>query len=203
MAISELDRRASKLEDSMDGLKRQRAAEERQAWREANSERLKWEMFLRNHGPESIDWTEESIEKYPDEKEDIKAGIAYREMLQKVLAKYKDHVVDYESMDTIEKAFAYLLEEFGMCMDTCRLFDSDLYRWLDKLGLDEIRPSFVELIKAIDEHTGSIDWREICFLQVNQDAMMKRLFENYEDGRARYLQYKAEHPTENEDSQVG
>jgi hypothetical protein len=52
MAISELDRRASKLEDSMDGLKRQKAAEERQAWRESNSERLKWEMFLRNHGPE-------------------------------------------------------------------------------------------------------------------------------------------------------
>ena len=93
MAISELDRRASKLEDSMDGLKRQKAAEEHQAWRESNSERLKWEMFLRNHGPESIDWTEDSIEKCPDEKEDIKAGIACREMLQKVLAKYKGHVV--------------------------------------------------------------------------------------------------------------
>ena len=104
MAISELGRRASKLEDSMDGLKRQKAAEERQAWRESNSERLKWKMSLRNHGPESIDWTEDSIEKYPDEKEDIKAGIACREMLQKVLAKYKGHVVDYEAMDITEKA---------------------------------------------------------------------------------------------------
>ena len=55
---------------------------------------------------------------------------------------------------------------------------------MGKLGLDEIRPPFVELIKAIDEHKGSSAWREICFLQVNQDAMMKRLFENYEDGQA-------------------
>jgi hypothetical protein len=47
MAISGLDRRASKLEDSMDGIRRQKEADERKAWREANSERLKWEMFLR------------------------------------------------------------------------------------------------------------------------------------------------------------
>ena len=55
-----------------------------------------------------------------------------------------------------------------------------------------VRPPFVELIKAIDEHKGSSAWRKICFLQVNQDAMMKLLFENYEDGRAHYLIYKAE-----------
>ena len=192
MAISGLDRRASKLEDSMDGIRRQKGADERKAWREANSERLKWEMFLRNYGPESIDWTDDCIEKYPDEKEDIKAGIACREMLRRVLAKYKGHVVDYETMDDTEKAFAYLLEEFGMCMDTYRLFDSDLYRWLDKLGLDEIRPSFVELIKAIGERIGSSDWREICFLQENQDGMIKRLFENYEEWRAHYLRFKTE-----------
>jgi antitoxin component HigA of HigAB toxin-antitoxin module len=194
MALSGLDRRASKLEDSMDGLKRQKEADERKAWREANSERLKWEMFLRNHGPESIDWTEEYIEKYPDEKEDLEAGIACREMIQRVLAKYKGHVVDYEDMDSTQKAFAYLLEEFCTYMDTYRLFDSDLDYWQNKLGLDDIRPPFVELIRAIDEHTGSPDWREICYLQTNQDFMMKRLFESYEDGRTRYLRYKAEHP---------
>ncbi|VVB64502.1 Uncharacterised protein [uncultured archaeon] len=194
MALSGLDRRASKLEDSMEGLKRQKEAEERKAWRETNFERLKWEMFLRNHGPESIEWTEIDIEKYPDEKEDIEAGIACREMLQRVLAKYEGHVVDYEAMDVAEKAFAYLLEEFGANMDTYRLIDSDLYYWLNKLGLDEIRPQFIELMRAIDEYTGSSDWREICYLQENQDAVIKRLFENYEDGRARYLRYKAEHP---------
>jgi hypothetical protein len=183
MAITGLDRRASKLEDSMDHLRRQKEAEERKAWREANSERLKWEMFLRNHGPESIDYSEEDIEKYPDEKEEIRAAIACREMLQRVLAKYKGHVVDYEVMDTSEKAFVYMLEEFCMCMDTYRLFDSDIYCWLDKLGLDEIRPSFIELIKAIDGHTGSSDWREVCYLQEAQDALMERLFKNYETGR--------------------
>ena len=115
-------------------------------------------------------------------------------MLQRVLAKYEGHVVDYEAMDAAEKAFAYLLEEFGANMDTYRLIDSDLYYWLNKLGLDEIRPQFIELMRAIDEYTGSSDWREICYLQENQDAVIKRLFENYEDGRARYLRYKAEHP---------
>jgi hypothetical protein len=200
MAISGLDRRASKLADSMDGIKRQKEADERKAWREDNSERIQWEMFLRNHGPTSIEYTDEDIEKYSD-KGEIRAAIACREMLQRVLAKYKGHIVDYEAMDDTEKAFAYLLEEFGMCMDTYRLFDSDLEHWQYKLGLDEIRPSFVELIKAIDEHMGSSAWREICFLQENQDVMIKRLFENYEDGRAHYLKYKAEHATEDKDDQ--
>lgn len=202
MAINGLDRRASKLEDSMESLRQQKAAEERKAWREANFERLKWEMFLRNHGPESIDWTDESIEKYPDEKEDIEAGIACREMLQRVLAKYQGHVVDYEAMDSTEKAFAYLLEEFCMCRDTYRLFDRDIDYWLNKLGLDEIRPPFIELIRAIDQHTGSSDWREICYLQESQDAIMERLFENYEAGRARYLRHKAEHPEETNQSET-
>jgi len=202
MAISGLDRRASKLEDSMESLRQQKVTEERKAWREANSERLKWEMFLRNHGPVSIEYSEEDLEKYPDEKEDIKAAIACREMHQKVLAKYKGHIVDYEAMDPTEKAFAYLLEEFGMCMDTYRLFDSDIYYWQDKLGLDEIRPPFIELIRAIDQHTGSSDWREICYLQENQNFMMERLFENYEEGRAKYLKYKAEHPVETNQSET-
>jgi len=52
------------------------------------------------------------------------------------------------------------------------------------------------VIKAIDEHTGSPDWREICYLQERQDAIMERLFENYEAGRARYLRYKAEQQKE-------
>jgi hypothetical protein len=33
-------------------LKQQKEAEELQAWREKNSKRLRWEMFLRNFGPE-------------------------------------------------------------------------------------------------------------------------------------------------------
>ncbi|MGD0953811.1 MAG: hypothetical protein ABR985_15720 [Methanotrichaceae archaeon] len=198
MAVSGLDRRASKLEDSMDGIRRQKEADERKAWREDNSERIQWEMFLRNHGPASIEYTDENIEKYSD-KGEIRTAIACREILQRVLAKYKDHIVDYEAMDATEKAFAYLLEEFCMCMDTYRLFDRDLENWQYKLGLDEIRPPFVELIRAIDEHTGSSDWREVCFLQENQDAIMRRLFENYEDGRAQYLKYKAEQANENKD----
>jgi len=200
MAIAGLDRRASKLESSLDYVRRQKEAEERKAWREKNSERLHWEMFLRNHGPASISYTEEDIEKY-DDKEEIRAAIAYREMLQKVLTKYDGWIVNYEAMDETEKAFAYLLEDFNAFRDTYSLFDMDLDRWLDKLGLDEIRPPFVELIKAIDEHMDGSDWREICYLQEAQDAIMKRLFENYEARRASYLRYKAEHPEETDQSE--
>jgi len=87
MAIAGLDRRASKLESSLDYVRQQKEAEERKAWREKNSERLSWEMFLRNHGPASISYTAEDIEKH-DDKEEIRAAIACREMLQKVLTKY-------------------------------------------------------------------------------------------------------------------
>jgi hypothetical protein len=195
MAIANLDRRASRLEDSLESLKRQKATEERKAWREANSERLQWEMFLRNHGPTSIEYTEEDIEKY-DDKEEIRAAIAYREMSQRVLAKYDGWVVNYGAMDEIEKALAYLLEELNIYMDLYTLIERDLEFWQYKLGLDESRPPFVDLIKAIDEHTKSSDWREVYYLQENQDAIMERLFENYEAGRAVYLRYKAEHPEE-------
>jgi hypothetical protein len=105
-------------------------------------------------------------------------------------------------MDETEKAFAYLLEEFNMCLDLYHLFDRDLDNWQFKLGFDETRPPFVEFIKAIDEHTGSSDWREVCYLQDRQDAMMERLFENYEAGRANYLKYKAEHPEEKKTEEI-
>ena len=197
MAITGLERRTSKLEDSMDRLRRQKEAEERKAWREANSERLHWEMFLRVHGPDSIEYTEEDIEKANDSdfKEEIKAEMACKKMLQRVLAKYDGWIVNYEAMDETEKAFAVLLENFHIYENVFDIFRLDLETWGDKLDLKP-ELSFVEEIKAIDEHTGSSDWREVCYLQENQDAVMERLFEYEEARRARYLRYKAEHPEE-------
>jgi len=197
MAMTSLDRRASKLEDSMDHLRRQKEAEERKAWREANSERLQWEMFLRVHGPDSIEYTEEDIEKAsdPDYKEEIKAEMACKKMLQRVLAKYDGWIVNYETMDETEKAFAVLLENFHIYENVFDLFRLDLETWGDKLDLKP-ELSFVEEIKAIDEHTGSSDWREVCYLQEKQDAVMEHLFEYEEARRARYLRYKAELPEE-------
>jgi hypothetical protein len=197
MAIANLDNRASKLEESFEHLKKQKEIEERKAWREANSVRLHWEMFLRNHGPASIEFTDEDIDKYND-KGEIRAAIACREMLQKVLAKYDGWIVNYEAMDETEKAFAYLLEEFHAYLDQYSLFETDLENWQYKLGLDDSRPPFIDLIKTIDEHLGNSEWREVCYLQERQDSMMEKLFENYEDGRARYLRYKAEHPEKEE-----
>jgi hypothetical protein len=197
VAIANLDNRASKLEASFEHLRKQKETEERKAWREANSGRLHWEMFLRNHGPASIEFTDEDIDKYND-KGEIRAAIAYREMLQKVLAKYDGWIVNYEAMDETEKAFAYLLEEFHAYLDQYGLLEMDLEHWQYKLGLDESRPPFIDLIKTIDEHLGNSEWREVCCIQERQDSMMEKLFENYEDGRARYLRYKAEHPEKEE-----
>lgn len=76
-------------------------------------------------------------------------------------------------------SYTYLLE---------RDFEETAY----KLGLDEIRPPFLEVVKAIDEHRGGSDWREVCYRQETQDRLTMRLFENYEEGRANYLRHKVE-----------
>ncbi len=199
MAITNLDRRTSRLEDSLEHLRLQKAKEERDAWRQANSERLKWEMFLRAHGPDSVEVTEEDLEKAddPETKEEIKAELAFKKLCQQVLSHYDGWIVNYEGMDETEKAFAYLLECFHIYEPTYDLFRLDLDHWECKLDLKP-ELSFVEEIKAIDEHVGNTEWREVCYLQENQDAMMERAFEYEEDRRARYLRYKAEHP-EDED----
>lgn len=199
MAIADLDRRASKLEDSMAQLRQQKDAEERAAWRRENSERLQWEMFLRVHGPESVEVTEKDLEEAkddPERQEEIKAELAFKRLSQKVLAKYKDGwIVDYAAMDEAEKAFAWLLDCFHIYEDVYNLFRLDLDRWEYIL---ELKPelSFVEEIEAIDAHVGNSEWREVCYLQENQDYVMERLFEYEEARRARYLKHKAEHPEE-------
>ena len=200
MAITNLDRRTSKLEDSLAHLKQQREAEERKAWREANSARLQWEMFLRVHGPESEEITEEDLEKTdnPERKEEIKAQLAYKKLIPNVLAHYKEGwIVNYGPLNEAEKALAWLLEEFHVYEDSESLFELDFEQWTDKLNIGPEVP-FVEAIRAIDEHVGNSDWREICYLQEHQDAMMESLFEKEEDRRARYLRYKAAHPEEDD-----
>lgn len=205
MAISGLDRRASKLEDSLDYVKRQKEAEERAAWRRENSERLRFEMFLRRYGPgENFDWaraTKEDKERDAEAQADAVAALAHEDMLQKILTHYdKEGVVDYSSMDTNEKAFAHLFEELFLVADDDDLFMSDIEHWEDKLDLD--LPSFVDLIKAIDEHTGSSDWRQICYLEERQHSLLKHACLEHENRRARALQYRATHPEESNDQEA-
>jgi hypothetical protein len=97
MSMDRLDRRGH--------LKRQKEAEERQAWRVENSERLRWEMFLRNFGPEG-DF--DHLGETPMDGEE-EAAFDHREMLQHILKHYnEDGTADYESMGFEEKAFAHL-----------------------------------------------------------------------------------------------
>ena len=100
MAISGLDRRASKLEDSMESLKQQKEAEERKAWREENSEHLRFEMFLRQYGPgENFDWartTKEDKERGAEAQAETEAALAQEDMLRRILTHYdEDGVVNY------------------------------------------------------------------------------------------------------------
>lgn len=194
MAISGLDRRASKLEDSMESLRQQKEAEERKAWREENSERLKFEMFLRQYGPgENFDWartTREDKDRGAEAQAETEAALAQEDMLRRILTHYdEDGVVNYTLMDTNEKAFASLFEELFLVADDSDLFMSDIEHWEHKLGLD--LPSFVDLIKAIDEHTGSSDWRQICYLEERQHGLLEDAYTDFENRRARALQYRA------------
>jgi len=103
MSIDRLDRRGR--------LKRPTDAVEIQAWREKNSERLRWEMFLRNFGPEGdFDHLGEAPKNAEEE-----AAFAHREMLQRILKHYtEDGTADYESMSFEEKAFAHLFDYLFM-----------------------------------------------------------------------------------------
>jgi hypothetical protein len=199
MAVTNLDRRASKLEDSMECLRRQKEAEERAAWRRENSERLRFEMFLRQYGPgENFDWarkTNEDKERSAEAQAEAEAALAHEDMIRRILAHYdKEAVVNFTSMDTNEKAFAHLFEDLFLVVDDNDLFISDTEYWEDELGLD--LPSFVDLIKAIDEHTGSSDWRQICYLEERQHDLLKHACLKHENRRARALQYRATHQEE-------
>jgi hypothetical protein len=201
MAINGLDKRASKLEGSLDYLRRQKEAEEREAWREANSERLRFEMFLRQYGPEenNFGWAKGCLadkERDAEAHAEAEAALAQEDMLRRILTHYDEEgSVDYASMDTTEKAFANLFELLFLVVDDNALFMQDIDYWEHKLGLD--LPPFVDLIKAIDEHTGSPDWRQICYLEDRQHELLKQACLEHEDGRARALQYRATHQEEN------
>jgi len=181
MSIDRLDRR--------DHLKLQKEAEELQAWRVKNSERIRWEMFLRSFGPEG-DF--DHLGEMPVDAEE-EAAFAHREMLQRILKHYTgDGTADYESMSFEEKAFAHLLDDLFMVIDDYELLDTDIDYWRFELNID--LPHFPELISRIDEHLGSSDWREICYLQEVQDHLMEFFLENWEIRRANALQRRAEDP---------
>jgi hypothetical protein len=172
-----------------DHLKLQKEAEELQAWREKNSERHRWEMFLRSFGPEGdFDYLGETPRNAEEE-----AAFAHREMLQRILKHYTgDGTADYEAMSFEEKAFAHLLDDLFMVIDDYELFDYDIDYWRFKLDID--LPHFPKLISRIDEHLDSSDWREICYLQEAQDNLMELFLENWEIMRANALQCRAEDP---------
>lgn len=169
--------------------RRLKDAEMLQSWREENSERLRWEMFLRNFGPEGdFDYLGETPKNSEDE-----AAFAHREILQRILKYYtEDGTADYESMSFEEKAFAHLFDELFMTIEDYELFDLDIDYWRFKLNID--LPHFHELISRIDEHLDSSDWREICYLQEAQDYLMECFLENWEVMRADALQRRAEDP---------
>ena len=175
--------------DRRDHLKLQKEAEELQAWRVKNSERLRWEMFLRSFGPEGdFDHLGETPRNAEEE-----AAFAHREMLQRILKHYTgDGTADYESMSFEEKAFAHLFDELFLVIEDYELFDMDIDYWRFKLNID--LPHFPELISRIDEHLGSGDWREICYLKEGQDYLMKRFLKNWEILRSNALLCREENP---------
>ena len=163
--------------------------DEQQSWRAKNSERLRWEMFLRNFGPDG-DFDYLGSEPLDSEEE---AAFAHREMLRRILKHHeKDGSADYESMSFEEKAFAHLFEELFLVIDDYDLFDLDIDNWRYLLKID--LPHFPELIARIDEHLGRSDWREICYFQEAQDNLMKLFCTNWEVLREDAFKNRAEDP---------
>jgi hypothetical protein len=205
VAITGLERRTSKLEDSLEHVKRQKEAEERAAWRRENSERLRFEMFLRHYGPgeDNFGWAKRCLadkERDAEAHAEAEAALAHEAMLQQILTHYDENgVVNYTRMDTNEKAFAHLFEELFQVTDDDELFRYDIEYWEYKLGLDF--PPFVDMIKAIDEHTGSSDWRQICYLEERQYHILKHACSVYEERRAIALQRRTQEAQEESKAQ--
>jgi hypothetical protein len=175
--------------DRRRGLKRQNEAEKRQAWRDENSERLRWEMFLRTFGPEG-DF--DHLGELPQDAEE-EAAFAHREMLQRILRYYgNDGTPDYESMSFEEKAFAHLLDVLYTEINSYSLLDSDIDYWRFKLNID--LPHFPELISRIDKYLGSSDWREICYSQEVQNNLMAQFSKNWELMRVDVFRHRSEDP---------
>ena len=170
-------------------LRHQNKAKKSQAWRDENSERLRWEMFLRTSGPEGdFDY----LGELPQDAEE-EAAFAHREMLQRILKYYNDEgTADYESMSFEEKAFAHLFDELFMEMDSYSLLNWDIDYWRFKLKID--LPHFLELISRIDEYLGNNDWREICYSQEAQDDLMAQFSENWELMRVDAFRHRSEDP---------
>ena len=108
MSLISLDNRTTLREDSLAYLKRQKGTEERIACGKANSDRLRWKMFLRVHGVDSEGWTELDLEKTTshDSREEVKAFLAYRKILQSGISKYEGRIVKYDDMTEEEMALA-------------------------------------------------------------------------------------------------
>jgi len=159
------------------------------SWRAETAERIRWEMFLRNFGPDG-DFDYLGDEPLDAEEE---AAFAHREMLRRIVKHYnKDGYLDYESMSYEEKAFAHLFEELFLTIDDYDLFDLDIDHWRYLLKID--LPHFPELISRIDDHLKSSEWREICYFEEAQDNLMKQFCENWEILRENGLKNRAKNP---------
>lgn len=183
----EVNNRHNEISQSKDSLAAIQSPKDIE-WRRKNVERVRWEMFLRNHGLGSEYFTEDDLEKIADHgrKEDMKAYLSYQRVLKRTLSKFDGYVPRYELMTEDEKALAWAMEMFYVFEDPFLLFLLDYDQWGGQLNFDP-ELSFVEGIKAIDAHLGRADWREICYHQEEQDELIKRVYDHEEDRIARYL----------------
>jgi hypothetical protein len=171
--MKDIDKRIGELEIQAEPSRRKMEREARIQWRKDNSQRLRWEMFLRVWGPDS-DWYGTPGEDEPDE---IRA---YRSMLKRVLKHYngqpdlfEESAFDYDKMRHDEKAFAYVFNGRFIDIEDHKLMDCDIHNQCGRLGINDnphVNP-LSELIKVIDTDMGGSDWRQICYTEEQQQEL--------------------------------
>ncbi len=96
-----------------------------------NSERLCWDLFLRQFGPgeDNFGWAKGCLaekERDAESHAEDEAALAHQDMLRRILTHYNGWIVNFQSMDNNEKAFASLFEELFNLVNDTYLFMCDI-----------------------------------------------------------------------------
>jgi hypothetical protein len=168
--ISNIERKAApQIERAAEEIERRKAAP-LEEWRQANCDRISWDLFALTQGPK-LEHPDNYIHQDDDSEEDenfITSNLAYFGMIERVLRHglTQEGNLDKSKMSAMERAFAACFERLFWCHEDADLLNSGIFNQAIALeiapALHEGKMSNAEAVRLIDEHRGGPEWRQIC-----------------------------------------
>jgi hypothetical protein len=167
--IAQIERKAApQIQQAVDEIARKKAAA-LEEWRQANCNRLSWDLFALTQGPKlenPINYTHEKGES-EDDAVFVDCYLAYFAMLDRVLKHGCDEegFLDKSKMSAEEMAFTVCLEHLFWGSED-DLLSTGIFNQSIALGIApallEGTMSYAEAVQRIDDHRGGPEWRQIC-----------------------------------------